>query len=69
MAIDEFKGNTGEEKYQVIITNPISGEVLDILEDRKQGHLIAYLKRYDINNRSEIKFFLESIKTLLVIGT
>lgn len=61
VAIDEFKGNTGKEKYQVILTNPITGEVLDILEDRKQGHLIKYLKQYDINNRSEVKFFVSDM--------
>ena len=61
VAIDEFKGNTGKEKYQVILTNPITGEVLDILEDRKQGHLIKYLKQYDINNRSEVQFFVSDM--------
>lgn len=61
VAIDEFKGNTGKEKYQVILTNPITGEVLDILEDRKQGHLIKYLKQYDITNRSEVQFFVSDM--------
>ena len=61
VAIDEFKGNTGKEKYQVILTNPMTGEVLDILEDRKQGHLIKYLKQYDINNRSEVQFFVSDM--------
>ena len=31
LSIDEFKGNTGKEKYQVIITNPADGTILDIL--------------------------------------
>ena len=61
VAIDEFKGNTGKDKYQVILTNPITGEVLDILEDRKQEHLIKYLKQYDINNRSEVQFFVSDM--------
>ena len=43
LSIDEFKGNTGKEKYQVIITNPDDGTVLDILPDRKQSHLISYI--------------------------
>ena len=61
IAIDEFKGNTGEEKYQAILTNPMTGEVLDILSDRKQGHLIKYLKQYDNHNRSEVKFFVSDM--------
>ena len=61
VAIDEFKGNAGEEKYQAILTNPITGEVLDILSDRKQGHLIKYLKQYDIENRSKVKFFVSDM--------
>lgn len=61
VAIDEFKGNTGDEKYQAILTNPITGEVLDILSDRKQGHLIKYLKQYDIENRSNVKFFVSDM--------
>lgn len=36
IAIDEFKGNTtGAEKYQVIISGPQNGIVLDILADKK----------------------------------
>ena len=61
VAIDEFKGNTGKEKYQAILTNPMTGEVLDILVDRKQGHLIKYLKQYAIENRSEVKFFVSDM--------
>ena len=34
--IDEFKGNTDKEKYQVILTNPADGTVIDILPYRKQ---------------------------------
>jgi transposase len=30
IAIDEFKGNAGGEKYQVVITNPKTRKVLDI---------------------------------------
>ena len=44
IAIDEFKGNTGKEKYQAIITDPKTGVILDILPDRKQSHLREPLK-------------------------
>ena len=35
LAIDEFKGNTGGCKYNVIITNPHTKQVLDILFNEK----------------------------------
>lgn len=61
VAIDEFKGNVGDEKYQAIITDPKSGIVLDILTDRKQSHLIQYLKRYSKANRDNVKFFISDM--------
>ena len=61
VAIDEFKGNVGDEKYQAIITDPKSGIVLDILTDRKQSHLIQYLRRYSKANRDNVKFFISDM--------
>ena len=61
IAIDEFKGNTGDEKYQAIITEPKTGVVLDILPDRKQKHLIQYLKQYSKEERDKVKFFVSDM--------
>lgn len=61
LSIDEFKGNTGDEKYQVIITNPADGTVLDILPDRKQSHLISYFKNWDRDERNRVKFFVSDM--------
>ena len=61
LAIDEFKGNTDNEKYQAIITDPKTGVVLDILPDRKQGHLIEYLKQYKKEERDKVKFFVSDM--------
>ncbi|MGN1162086.1 MAG: ISL3 family transposase, partial [Candidatus Fimenecus sp.] len=61
LSIDEFKGNTGDEKYQVIITNPADGTVIDILPDRKQSHLISYFKQWDRSERSSVKFFVSDM--------
>ena len=61
IAIDEFKGNTGDEKYQAIITDPKTGVVLDILPDRKQSHLIKYLKQYSKEERDKVKFFVSDM--------
>ncbi|MDO4731861.1 MAG: ISL3 family transposase [Clostridia bacterium] len=61
LAIDEFKGNTGKEKYQAIITDPKTGVILDILPDRKQSHLIQYLKQYDKKERAKVQFFVSDM--------
>ncbi len=61
LSIDEFKGNTGKEKYQVIITNPADGTVLDILPDRKQSHLVVYFKQWDREHRNAVKFFVSNM--------
>lgn len=61
LSIDEFKGNTDKEKYQVIITNPADGTVLDILPDRKQNHLIAYLKQWERSERNSVRFFISDM--------
>lgn len=61
IAIDEFKGNTGDEKYQAIITDPQNGIVLDILADRKTSHLISYVKRFEQSNRLQVKYFVSDM--------
>ena len=61
LSIDEFKGNTGKEKYQVIITNPADGTVLDILPDRKQSHLISYFRKWNRDERNAVKFFVSDM--------
>lgn len=61
LSIDEFKGNTGKEKYQVIITNPADGTVLDILPNRKQSHLVSYFKQWDREQRNAVKFFVSDM--------
>lgn len=53
ISIDEFKGNSGNEKYQVIITNPKNKKVLDILPNRKKTQLIDYFKQF--SNRKSVK--------------
>ncbi len=61
IAIDEFKGNTGKEKYQAIITDPENGVILDILPDRKTNHLISYLKQFERTDRLNVKYFVSDM--------
>ena len=58
LAIDEFKGNTGGEKYQCIITDPKKHIVLDILPKRYSSYLIDYFKSMD---RSKVQYFVSDM--------
>lgn len=60
-AIDEFKGNTGDAKYQCIITDPASKRVLDILPDRSQNSLIDYLRQWSPKQRKRVKYFVSDM--------
>lgn len=50
LSIDEFKGNTGGEKYQCIITDPVNKRILDILPMRYKHYIFDYFKRFDRTN-------------------
>ena len=58
LSIDEFKGNTGGEKYNVILCDVENKRVLDILPQRKETFLIDYFKRTD---RSAVKYFVSDM--------
>ena len=61
LAIDEFKGNTGKEKYQCILTNPKTGEVLDILPERYSSYLSKYMRKYTREERKNVKYFISDM--------
>ena len=61
VAIDEFKGNTGKEKYNGIITDPENRVVLDILPTRKMYDLIKYFKEFPKENRMEVELFVSDM--------
>lgn len=54
LAMDEFKGNTGRDKYQVILTDPVSRKVLDILPSRYKHKLVDYFKSSDRSNTKHV---------------
>ena len=61
LAIDEFKGNTDKEKYQCILTNPKTGEVLDILPERYSSYLSKYMRKYSREERKNVKYFISDM--------
>jgi len=60
LSIDEFRGNTGREKYQCILTNPVHHRIIDILPTRYSHCLTAYFKQFD---RSGTTYFVSDMWT------
>ena len=46
VAIDEFKGNAGQEKFQLIIADAVTKQPIDILPNRKKTTIEAYLREH-----------------------
>ncbi|GAB6107385.1 transposase [Fusibacter bizertensis] len=46
------------EKYQCILVDLKSNPIFDILADRKQSHLIDYIKSYSRHERQKVQFFI-----------
>lgn len=61
IGIDEFKGNSGKEKYHCILTDLENGRVIDILRTRKQHNLCDYFKQYSREERSRVKYFVSDM--------
>lgn len=61
LSIDEFKGNTGGEKYNCILTDPLNGRVLDILPKRYGNYLTSYFKQFPQEERMQVKYFVSDM--------
>ena len=49
IAIDEFKGDTGKEKYQLIIADAVTRESIYILPNRRKETIKQYLRKNGAN--------------------
>ncbi len=58
IGIDEFKGNSGGEKFHGILTDIANKQVIDILKTRKQNELYTYFRHYD---RSGVRYFVSDM--------
>ena len=56
ISLDEFKGNSGGQKYHSIIVDPQNKAVLDVLPNRFENDLIRYFSHF--NNKTEVKYFV-----------
>ena len=56
LSIDEFKGNSGGQKYNSIIVDPEKRKVLDILPNRFETDLIKYFSQFP--SKTNVKYFI-----------
>ena len=56
ISLDEFKGNSGGQKYNSIVVDPKERIVLDILPNRFENDLIRYFSQFP--NKMDVKFFV-----------
>ena len=54
ISLDEFKGNSGGQKYNSIVADPSGRKVLDILPDRYENNLVKYFSRFE--SKSNVKY-------------
>lgn len=58
LGIDEFKGNTGGEKYNLILTDLNNHKLWDILPSRKKTDIISYFRRFSLDERKKVRVFV-----------
>ena len=56
ISLDEFKGNSGGEKYNSIVADPQNHRVIDILPNRYENDLIQYFSQFE--SRKNVKYFV-----------
>lgn len=61
LCIDEFKGNSGTEKYQVVLLNGETHEIVDIIECRYKHFLCDYFKKFPKAQLDNVKFFVTDL--------
>lgn len=61
LCIDEYKGNTGNFKYQVALINGETHEVVDILECRQKHFLCDYFKKFPQEQLDNVKYLVTDL--------
>ena len=56
LSLDEFKGNSGGEKYNCIVADPQNRKVIDILPNRYENNLIRYFSKFE--SRENVRYFV-----------
>ena len=56
ISLDEFKGNSGGQKYNSIVVDPDKKTVLDVLPNRFESDLAKYFSQF--SNKGDVKYFV-----------
>ena len=56
ISLDEFKGNSGGQKYNSLIVDPKERKVLDVLPNRFESDLVKYFSQF--SNKNQVKYFV-----------
>ena len=56
LSIDEFKGNSGGQKYNSIVADAEKHKVMDILPNRFENDLIRYFSQFQ--SKTDVKYFV-----------
>ena len=51
LSIDEFKGNSGGQKYNSLVVDPKKKQVLDVLPNRFENDLVKYFSQFPSKNK------------------
>ena len=61
LCIDEFKGNTGNYKYQVSLMDGKTRKPIDIIECRYKSHLFDYFNKFSLDERKKVKVVVSDL--------
>ena len=64
IAIDEFKGNAGGEKFQCNLADPVKHKIIDILPNRDSEDLCKHFLEYPYEKRAKVKKITMDLSTL-----
>ena len=64
IAIDEFRGNAGGEKFQCNVAEPVKHQVIDILPSRNTEDLCKHFLEYPYKERAGVKKIVMDLSTL-----
>lgn len=64
IAIDEFRGNAGGEKFQCILSDPKNRKLLDILPSRNAEDLYGYFTSFSWEERLSVEYVVMDLSTL-----
>ena len=56
ISLDEFKGNSGGQKYNSIVADPQNHKIIDILPNRFESSLIKYFSQFE--SKKDVKYFV-----------